>query len=1220
MKIIKVELQNINSLKSDLPIVIDFETNDFKDVGLYAITGATGAGKTTILDAITIALYHNVPRFKNSRDKSLENVVSYGANNAHSRITFENDNETFEVYWGIRLATKKGVKIKNPKEEVSLKNLTTNTIITSNKKRDLVDAVEKVTQLDYTQFLRSVLLAQGEFASFLTAKGSEKGKLLEQITGEDIYKKIGFSVSDRKIKEEKIHSELVSTINSDDVLTDDKKADFEQTKTLKHKLIGEVETKLKEVQRIVDWYKKSKGLLADEVEIVAKKNKLSQFVEEHKVELNRLELNQKAEPFKALIQNLNRSDKENQLKTVELEKLGAELKLLLPKIAELEILDKSNAASLAQFEVQFKAWQPKFDAVTQLDSQIKNERTKKEESKTTLDKITQTCNEVQIEFDSNTKLKQKLIREVEVIETETVKQADLKLVDEQISDWTKGLTSLKHHKESIVEGNTFIKNKQFLIENTTIALKSKTDLLGIETKKIDVLETGLIEILKKIKVTESTDLTSKKDNLITKEQKWISFKQYSELYLKLDENLNQTKIDLDKVVSELEKSTQQIVVLTTQVETQDLLVKDGEKILNLEKSIKSYEADRAKLTPGDQCSLCGSTEHPFVTEYRQTDVSKSERELETRKEKLKNFTQVLNLELQNKVGLETKKSSLLKSKVELDSQLVETTEKAKLLAVDCEISNSSKIQIQLNLLKTDRVKLDADIKIQNQLQVKKEELLVNTSTQKEVINSINRHVATLNEKLKNNLEEVNSKLKIVEELNTICKNLETDLIPKLSQFNYDLPNSEQTNLFISNIEKDIANYRVKLKELESKKAELVVLKTKLKSGETQLKEKLKTQEELQKLIKLNTEEIKIATEKRQLILPSNLSVEEKRLSLQTQKNKIETQLQLNKTALQTQLESKTKKETLKVQITSDSTKLQLEIGTLSKQLNEQLIDSDFTSKQDVEGALLSVVEKENFSKSKKHITEEGIKIETLTTELTKNREVLNQSKNFTIAEEDITERLEKLNQEQKEHISVLGEIKEAYRKDQEIKDRNKAVYVKIDAQFEIVKIWKQLFHIIGNSKEAFNIYVQRLTLKNLLKLANSHLYQLNKRYSLQMNESYKSGEELNFNLIDHFQTDQSRLVDTSSGGEKFIISLALALGLSDLASKNVKIDSLFIDEGFGTLDNNTLETVISTLETLQSQGKKIGIISHVENLKERIPTQIQVTKKSNGVSSVDVVY
>ena len=199
-----------------------------------------------------------------------------------------------------------------------------------------------------------------------------------------------------------------------------------------------------------------------------------------------------------------------------------------------------------------------------------------------------------------------------------------------------------------------------------------------------------------------------------------------------------------------------------------------------------------------------------------------------------------------------------------------------------------------------------------------------------------------------------------------------------------------------------------------------------------------------------------------------------------------------------------------------------------------------------------------------------------------------------------------------------GEIKEAQRKDEEIRNRNQDVYKRVAGQEIIFNIWKDLFGIIGNTKDAFNVYVQRLTLQHLLELANVHLYSLNKRYSLKMNEKYKFGEELNFNLIDHYQTDQVRLVDTSSGGEKFIISLALALGLSDLASKNVKIDSLFIDEGFGTLDTNTLETVISTLETLQSQGKMIGIISHVENLKERIPTQIKITKRSNGVSVVDM--
>jgi len=107
-------------------------------------------------------------------------------------------------------------------------------------------------------------------------------------------------------------------------------------------------------------------------------------------------------------------------------------------------------------------------------------------------------------------------------------------------------------------------------------------------------------------------------------------------------------------------------------------------------------------------------------------------------------------------------------------------------------------------------------------------------------------------------------------------------------------------------------------------------------------------------------------------------------------------------------------------------------------------------------------------------------------------------------------------------------------------------------------------------------------------------------------------------MIDTYQADAVRSVNTLSGGESFLVSLALALGLSDLASHKTQIDSLFIDEGFGTLDAETLDIAITALENLQASGKMIGIISHVEALKERISTQIQVKKMSGGVSKIEV--
>ena len=330
-------------------------------------------------------------------------------------------------------------------------------------------------------------------------------------------------------------------------------------------------------------------------------------------------------------------------------------------------------------------------------------------------------------------------------------------------------------------------------------------------------------------------------------------------------------------------------------------------------------------------------------------------------------------------------------------------------------------------------------------------------------------------------------------------------------------------------------------------------------------------------------------------------------------------VELSKQKRQEFLDLQNKKEALKIETNKEVLVLKEKLDTLNSVFDTQLKVSDFDTRELVQKAILLDADLVRFTKNKEAIKEKQLRLKAYRESNEKAKADLKKIKTFEITEAESKLALEDLNKTNKTLLSEKGEIIQAFKKDKEIRDRNKEIYKKIDAQETVCNVWRELFKIIGNSKDAFNVYVQRLTLKHLLDLANVHLYKLNKRYSLKLEEAYKPKEELNFNLIDHYQTDQARLVDTSSGGEKFIISLALALGLSDLASKNVKIDSLFIDEGFGTLDKNTLETVISTLETLQSQGKMIGIISHVENLKERISTQIQITKKNNGVSVVDIM-
>ena len=163
--------------------------------------------------------------------------------------------------------------------------------------------------------------------------------------------------------------------------------------------------------------------------------------------------------------------------------------------------------------------------------------------------------------------------------------------------------------------------------------------------------------------------------------------------------------------------------------------------------------------------------------------------------------------------------------------------------------------------------------------------------------------------------------------------------------------------------------------------------------------------------------------------------------------------------------------------------------------------------------------------------------------------------------------------------------------------------------------WELLDKYIGNADgKKFATFAQGLTLSRLMALANRRLTDLSDRYLLDKPGEQEEDELM---IVDLYMGKERRSVKTLSGGETFMISLSLALALSDLASKNIKLESLFIDEGFGTLDPETLDLALNTLEKLQQEAQKnIGIISHVESIKERIATQIRLERNNRGFSQI----
>ncbi|AUS06141.1 AAA family ATPase [Pseudotamlana carrageenivorans] len=1217
MKILKITLQNINSLKSETPVVIDFESEQFKDVGLYAITGSTGAGKTTILDAITIALYHNVPRFKGTKG-ALIDVVSYGAHDAFSRVVFENEGYVYEASWAIRLASSNGKKLVNPQEEVCLKNLSTNKILAS-QKRAVITTVCEVTQLNYDQFLRSVMLAQGEFAAFLTAKGADKGRLLEQITGEGIYKKIGQGILDRKSKEDNKLRDIQAEINDADIISEERKTELITKNKELDKHIEASKKRIEAMETIANWYLNMQKLQLETLKLEENEKIIQQHKEKHVLKFQALELNEKAEPHRELIGSINLNTKSLNENITELKTLADKLSTISPEIKQLEALSKKETENLERAMQEFSTWQPRLDEVGKLDSELKHasgnalklseelKALEKDTVKSTAEaqeikaKISQT--EGQIKDDTDYLSKNKFLSEVAL----------------EISNWSSEFATLKVYKSDLSEKQQDLALKKKELKEAQIKYDEKSKILKTKLETGEGFTKEIIHIKDQLEKKSLSVLLDEQKKVTQIEGTWKELNRFSQDLKTNEEELKKLIEEQKGDTSQLKIIKDELLVLDDKLKHQEVAIKDAEKILDLEKSISKYENDRAHLKAGEPCGLCGSLEHPYTVHLEAKGVSEAQLELNNRKETLKQLSESQSqLKIKHAkivAAMDGNSKHIASKKAEIDR----VNSQIKSLNIEADGLGLKDIKAKLQAFSSQLLALSDEIKAAQDLQKRLDECMTISNNHEKEVGKLNAEISALDEKGKNTRLEITTSEKAIIKIQDTCEILENNLKHKLNKFHYKWPVISESALFIKNIEAQITTYTITNSRLEKLKANLVGLNDRLLGNKkiwSQIEENKNTKHKALK--RLNEAYVSLKL-RRESILPLDISIEKKRHQLQLHIDELKKKENTSKEQLLKLQKEEAELKTLSAANMKQQKRLKAELEVLNTSLCKVLEASVFNTREALEKALLSEPNKREFKQIKHSIEKRVIELEALKLKNAQAKTAQLNAKKFNISEAECNQQLLGFNENYKTLLAEKGEIKEAFRKDEEIRNRNQEVYKRIKAQESVCSVWKELFKIIGNSKDAFNVYVQRLTLKQLLDLANVHLFHLNKRYSLQLEAAYKPKEELNFNLIDHYQTDQARLVDTSSGGEKFIISLALALGLSDLASKNVKIDSLFIDEGFGTLDNNSLETVISTLESLQSQGKLIGIISHVENLKERIPAQIQITKKSSGISEVAVV-
>ena len=353
----------------------------------------------------------------------------------------------------------------------------------------------------------------------------------------------------------------------------------------------------------------------------------------------------------------------------------------------------------------------------------------------------------------------------------------------------------------------------------------------------------------------------------------------------------------------------------------------------------------------------------------------------------------------------------------------------------------------------------------------------------------------------------------------------------------------------------------------------------------------------------------------QSVATARETAEQEKLTCKTRAGQIQTQYQAQADQVKAE---QARIQTLNSQIQT----LQTQYSSLDETWQEQLAASDFATEAVFLAALLDQDE----------LAQLQTQVKAIETELERQQALLSQAEslwqklkaegeqqayitdeidNSALLErvESTRQKLEQCREEVEQIAHQSGEINALLRDDAQRREAQNKLLVQIATQQQSYDDLAYLNSLIGSQKgDKFRRFAQGLTLDHLVYLANKQLQRLHSRYQLQRKQS----EVLELQVADTWQGDSLRDTKTLSGGESFLVSLALALALSDLASQKTRIESLFLDEGFGTLDQETLDIALDALDNLNAAGKMIGVISHIETMKERIPVQIRV-QKMNGL-------
>lgn len=1258
MKILSIRGENLASLHG--PFAIDFEEEPLGRAGLFAITGPTGAGKSTLLDAICLALYGTTPRLRSIGGRG--HAVGGGA--AEERLTSNDpasllrkgtaagcaevvfvgrDGARYRARWSVRRARDR-VEGRLQAPQVELWDEETGEAI-GRTRTEVHQEIEARVGLSYEQFCRSVLLAQGEFSRFLLANEKERAELLERVTGTEIYRHISVAAHERLREAREAVAGVEAELRGVRILTEEERAALEADRDRLAVELERVRGALLQAQRAVAWYETLGGLRAEAAQATADLERVRLAWEEGAGLRKRLAAVELVQPLRQVIEGVLQASNAE---------ATAEARLAAATEAEKTAAGEGEATNVAMEEAAAKhrkavecleAAAPSIARARTLDQALETAR---RDAQRTAAVAKDAGGRVAKQQEAS-----RLLREAIAAQEQTLQEAEAWL---EGNERLQPLAAQWERWQALLLRVVELRHGKGAAEARAAALAGQALQLGERLLAAEGQVEGAKEKLAaaEARAAELGDRAAKSPRLELRERREA-----------LDRFERQVR-ELEQVASNASRARQEAARLrgrgasaatAVQKAQQRQAEGEGKRALLVEQlegaeaaRRKAHEAlghsqQRALLREGEACPLCGSCAHPWAEknvaiatrlQEREAQVDALRRQLlVAEKERADAEAQAAaakqaHIEAEREAAewdqaLASSEASWQRLRPALDRRLTEV--RGQLVAAGDEAAAGATIpegaaeedageRLQ-GLLRSvagaqrrSREEEEAADRLEQEVGEARrqvEELRRGKEQLEGVVRALEKELAGLS------IEEKEQRLRA-----ETAQGEESASFAQVTPLLEGLGGSESfgrdPEASLEALDAAVQGWRRREEGRREAQAQLAVLQPRLDAGATLLQEQQASAEEAALQEKEAAQALEeLTTQRRELLGDESADAIEARLRADVQEAAVGLEAArealglavaagARATALRESCEGAlSMAKTSHLQAREARDRALAEVGLGLEEAQVQLAHSQ----EEVALWRRELLELDKARETAKALWE--VREGALRAHEEGSRPALDEAA-ARVAQQELLAPCAQAEE-------AFHDARNALRGDDEARLQSASILPRLEAKQKEAQKWAALHELIGSaSGDKFQLFAQSMTLEVLLAHANVHLEELAPRYRLER----VPGEDLQLQVVDRDMGDEIRAANSLSGGETFLVSLALALGLSGL-SANTRVESLFVDEGFGSLDPQTLDVALASLDALQASGRKVGVISHVEGMAERIGVQIQVQPQGSGRSSVQVV-